>query len=334
LLDTQIKALESLKRSRVRTVGRLESMAEHENKLLQMIAEAGKGRKPLSSARLGISELDEHIGPLAGHGIILSKGGTGSGKTHISVNALMATAVEEKRRGGNGQILVFSFESSGMYERRMLAWLSGVNNEDIRRGFDGTSGHRDIANGMTGEEKWSKLYDAAGELAALPIWLSEKKNTQAHIEEQWQEAMKRGPIILGIIDYWQALKKDRGRREIEEYSAATQTFRDLLDDTHTPGIISSQVTEQYASKGGAEGPGISKGSTDIQDAATLIIRLKGQSLACEKCRHGPQFSSTKLHIEFATSRVYTEDRWNAMEARKQPPMEHREDPKDDPFEGK
>jgi replicative DNA helicase len=334
------KRLDDLQRSRVRTIGRLESMKERENGIMQVVADAGAGRKPLSSARLGIPELDELLGPLSGHGIILNKGGTGSGKTHISINALMASAEEEKRRGGDGQIVVFSFESRGMYERRMLAWLSGVNNEDIRRGFDGSSTYRD-ARGMTGEEKWVKLYEAADHLATLPIWLSERKNTQQHIEEQWQEALKRGPIILSIIDYWQAMKKDSGRNLYEEYKAATQTFMHLLDDTHTPGLISSQVTENYAAKGEAA-VGHSKDSRDIEDSATIIMRLRKDLLTCEKNRHGPQFSPMKLHIDYPTSRVYTEERWAAMEARRQPPLEQRDEPRtaggdeppEDPFGGK
>jgi hypothetical protein len=165
----------------------------------------------------------------------------------------------------------------------------------------------------------------------LPIWISERKNTQAHIEEQWLAALKRGPIALGVVDYWQAMQKNRGRREIEEYAAATQTFRDLCDDTGTPVCMVSQVTEPREAKGG--GAGITKGSTDIQDAATLIARLRtgasDQTLTCEKCRHGPQFATTKLHIDYPTSRVYTLQDWEAMEARRQPPVQHREEPKEE-----
>lgn len=305
---------------RVRSIGRLESMAERGDTITGMIAKAGAGRRPLSCARLGIPAIDERLGPLSDHGIILLKGNTGSGKSHMALHMLMSTAQELHRRQEPGQTFVFSFESRGMYERRMLAWLSGVNNEDLRRGFDGTRE----------PEKWNRLWDAGELLQAYPIWISERKNTQEHIEEEWMRCLKRGPIALGVVDYWQAMSKKPGRREIEEYAAATQRFRDLAEDSKTPLVVPAQVTERYG-KGGEGVDGISKGSTDIQDAATLIVRLRGgaahQTLTNEKCRHGPQFAATKIYIDYPRSRVYTLEEWEAKQAREAPPVQHREEPK-------
>jgi replicative DNA helicase len=312
---------ERIGRERVRSVGRLESMAERSETIDGIIARAGSGRRPLSAARIGIHTIDDRLGPLADHGIILLKGNTGSGKSHIALHMAMSTAVELKRRGKGGQVFIFSFESRGMYERRMLAWLSGINNEEIRRGFDGTAN----------PERWNALWDAGETLKSLPIWLSERKNDQAHIEEEWMKALKRGPVSLGILDYWQAMQKARGRREIEEYAKATQTFRDIADDTRTPMVMVSQVTEHFG-KGAGDNGGISKGSTDIQDAATLIMRLRKGTLSCEKCRHGPEFTTTKIHIDYPTSHIYEEDEWERMEARKAPPVQHREEAKQEETE--
>lgn len=297
--------LRDIARSGVKQRGALESMAEREETIMGMVAKAGQGSRGLSCARLGIPTIDEKIGPLSDHRIVLVKGGTGSGKTHIGINAVGSTARELKRTGDPGRIIVFSFESEGMYERRLLAWLCGQNNEDLRTGFDGTSQ----------PDKWQDFFSAADELITLPIYLSEKRNDQAHIEEQWLEASREGPIALAVMDYWQAMKKKRGRAQIEEYQEATAIFRDLLDDTKTPGIITAQVTENQNQK--SDAPGISKGSTDIQDAATMILRLhKDQSIVCEKMRLGPMFGRQKLHIDYCTSHIYSEEEWDAMQRRK------------------
>jgi replicative DNA helicase len=317
LIKDAEKRFQRIASERIRSVGRLESMAERAGTIDSIIARAGEGRRPLSAARLGVPAVDERIGPLSDHGIILLKGNTGSGKSHIALHMAMSTATELMRRKEQGQVFIFSFESRGMYERRMIAWLSGINNEEIRRGF----------NGSAEPAKWERLWEAGEILKGMPIWLSERKNDQAHIEEEWMKALKRGPISLGILDYWQAMQKQRGRREIEEYAAATQTFRDIADDTGTPAVMVSQVTEHFGNKGG-DSPGISKGSTDIQDASTLIMRLRKETLTCEKCRHGPEFGSTKIHIDYPTSRVYTLEEWEAMEARRAPPVQHREEPQE------
>ena len=288
--------------SRVKHDTELVSWASEADEFMDIATRAGQGRRPPSAVRLGIPEIDESLGPLADEQIVLLMGPTGSCKTHLALNAVCSTLEELTRRGEEGRVFVFSFESRGMYKRRALAWLSGVNNEDIRRGFDG---ERD-------PDSWSRVYDAAERCYRVwgkHIYVCERTSEQEQIEKLWRDQHRKGKVVLGVIDYWQAMRRRPGRREIEEYTAATQAFRLLSEEYKTPVLITSQVTDRQ------QGGIISKGSTDILDAATLIMRItpKG-ALVCQKHREGPQFSSTPLHVDMKTSRVYTEREWQLMES--------------------
>jgi len=258
-------------------------------------ARAVAGRRELSAARLGIDGLDKTIGPLSDQRVIVLLGKRGQGKTQLAVNAVMSTAYELRNRKEHGQVLVFSFESEGMYKERGLSWASHVDNRDILHGFPGND------PGWQWQRK--ALDDWWPELPTFPVSDCEDVTDEDGVEAQWRIHAKRCPVKLVVVDYWQAMNRRLGRREIEEYDKLALRFKDLANEYACPTLILSQETYDKQTKTAS-----AKNSKTIEEVATMVVRLGEDSkFSCEKMRRGMAFGVTKLVLDKATSRAWTEE---------------------------
>lgn len=280
----------------------LVTYADKVESLAEIAIRAGEGRRPLSAARLGIAAVDEMIGPLADQRVVVVKADRGVGKTHIAVNAVYSTAEQLALRGADEWVVVFSFESRGIYARRGLAWRTGIDSLDIHRGFDGT---------VRGEE-WQRLCEEAIALAQWPIAIEEDQRDETEVETQLRLFCRRHRPALVVIDHWQAMTKRPGRTSVEEYEAAAYRMKELADEYAVPMLVLSQVTVNPTT-----GATDTRGSRAIQDVATMELRLvrdkAGQdNLVCDKMREGIQFSPVAVHCDRARSRFWTQDEWQRL----------------------
>lgn len=260
------------------------------------------GRRELSAARLGIGGLDHILGPLCDQRVIVLLGKRGQGKTQLAVNAAMSSAYELRERKEFGQVLVFSFESEGMYKERGLSWCSMVDNKDILHGFPGD--HPAWAPQKSALDQWWP------ELPTMPISDCEDVTDEDGVEAQWRIHAKKAPVKLVVVDYWQAMNRRMGRREIEEYDKLALRFKDLANEYACPVLILSQETYDRQTKTAS-----AKNSKTIEEVATMVVRLGEESMfTCEKMRRGMAFGKTKLHIDKSTSHAWTLDEWERMQA--------------------
>lgn len=274
---------------------RLRTIQDAGDDIEMMVAIAAAGRRTLSQARLGIPGLDEKIGPLEDHRVVVLGAKRGVGKTHASVNACVETAKALQRAANPGRVVIFSFESRGMYARRMLSHISGINSEVIRMGFDGRADPalRDRLNA-------AKEY-----LKTLPVSIREGVSNEDLIEGEVRDHAKRHPIALVVLDYWQAILARRNRSKVEEFENLAYRFRDLMDSLACPLIVLSQLTFNRDT-----GRLQTKGSTAPEEVATLVAWLsrdakdpKKHYLSCEKTREGEEWGSVPVHLDKRTSRI-------------------------------
>lgn len=263
--------------------------------LLTIAITAADGRKPLSPVRLGIDGLDNYLGPLDLERLVLLKAQRGCGKTHILLNSALTSAKHLFQAQDDGYVVIFSFESPGMYFNRALAWHSGIDSNHIRLGFDGNAN----------PQMRDRLQGSAAELLTWPLAIIEGAVGEDDIEAQLRLFARKHRVAMVVIDYWQAMKKRVGRQKVEEYEAATFRFRELANEFACPFLIASQVTVKD------NGDVVAKDSTAIEDAATLIARLvrnkKNPNLyemVCDKAREGGEFATTPLRFNKAISRVH------------------------------
>lgn len=296
---------------------RLRPVAEVAGELDYIVALAGQGRRPLSSARMGIDGLDELIGPLSDHRLVIVGARRGAGKTHVAVNAVCETCKALQESGEEGRVLVFSAESPGMYFRRMLAHVSHINSNDIRMGF----------NRETDQFKWAKLEQAREIIKGWPWDIQEGSITEDLFEADVRRALRKGPVSLVVCDYLQAMRKRRGRQQSEEFEGLAFRLRDLSDDAGAPVLLTSQLSFNQGT-----GAVQTKGSTTPEDVATLVMwltydkRSKKMLLSCEKTREGDDWGSREVYVDKRLSRVGLVQRRDAGEDDQKPLMAGGSDP--------
>jgi len=273
----------------------LRSMREREEELDRIIERAAEGVMPEQAVRFGISTLDDWTRPLRDQRLIVGKGASGVGKTHLAVQTVMETA---KALGpDDGDVLVFSFEGKGLYQQRALSWLSRVDSRVLRQGFDTRSEY--------GSQLYALLRKAKEVLRTLPLTICEDVANQAGIEARVRHHAETKCVALVVIDHWQIMQRRSGRRQLEEYEQAAYSWRDLADEYNLPVFILSQVSFNPAT-----GTWGTKGSLALHEAAYLDLRLaeeKGNPpkyhIICDKARVTPYFAPLPVVFSKSTSRI-------------------------------
>lgn len=287
----------------------LRAWSDAKDDIMAMAQEAAAGRKGLSLQRLGVDGLDRMIGPLDKHRLVLVKGGSGSGKSHLLVNAMMATAMQLVDCGDPRRVCVFSTESPGMYVARALAWASGVDSMEILNGFDGGR-EPDKANML--------LTIAEAMAEQFQVSVEEGEVTEDRIEADLHRHAAQYGIAMVIIDYWQEIELRPGRTKREEFVSLAKRMKHLAQDVYrVPFLIGSQVTFNQGSKEWQAAE-----SQQIQRASTMTMRLDRDpkqrelyTLHNEKQRIGIEFGSLPLHLDKRVSRVYLQDDHRPAEER-------------------
>jgi len=262
----------------------------------EMIESAARGRKPLEPVRWGIEELDWYTMPLSLMRVIVLKGSTGTGKTQWAVHTVCSTAKALIEAGDPRQVLIFSLEARGIYQRRMLSWVSGIDARTIRQGFDGGTGQ--------GLADYRKLRGARETLARWPVAVCEDVTDQAGIESRIRVEAERQPVALVVVDNWQQMSKGLGRNKVEEYEAAALSFKELFEELAIPGVVLSQMSYNKDT-----GKWQAKESRAIQEVAYLDLRLnleaktQAYTICCDKARDTEYFQPLEVVCDFGTSTI-------------------------------
>lgn len=309
ITNAMVSRATQLANTRLSPTEGLRTWADAKDDIVGLARTAAAGRRGLSIQRLGIDGLDRMIGPLANHRLVLVKGGSGSGKSHLLVNAMMATAMQLVDANDPRRVCVFSTEQPGMYVARGLAWASGINSMEILNGFDG-SREPDKANTL--------LAIAEAMADQFQVSIEEGEVTEDRIEADLHRHAAQYGIAMVIFDYWQEIELRPGRTKREEFVSLAKRMKHLSQDVYkVPFLIGSQVTYNQGSKEWQAAE-----SQQIQRASTMTVRLdrdpkqrERYTLHNEKQRVGIEFGSLPLHLDKRVSRVYLQDDHRPAEER-------------------
>ncbi|NNU15233.1 replicative DNA helicase [Parvularcula sp. ZS-1/3] len=202
----------------------------------------------LSGVTSGLRDLDGKLGGLHGSDLIILAGRPSMGKTalatNIAVNAAKAFVPEKAADGSyknkeGARVGFFSLEmSSDQLASRILAEFSGVASDKIRRG--------DI-----NEQDFVEIYDAAGKLEQLPLYIDDTGGlTIAQVAARARRLKRMNGLDMLVIDYLQLLagSKKAGENRVQELTEITTGLKALAKELSVPIIALSQLSRQVENR--------------------------------------------------------------------------------------
>jgi replicative DNA helicase len=202
----------------------------------------------LSGVTTGLRDLDRKLGGLHDSDLLILAGRPSMGKTALATNIAVNAAkafVPEKGPDGTykakegARVGFFSLEmSSDQLASRILAEFSSVASDKIRRG--------DI-----NEQDFVEIYDAAGKLEQLPLYIDDTGGlTIAQVAARARRLKRMHGLDLLVIDYLQLLagSKKSSENRVQELTEITTGLKALAKELSVPIIALSQLSRQVESR--------------------------------------------------------------------------------------
>jgi replicative DNA helicase len=201
----------------------------------EMIEHLYDKKEAITGVASGFADLDELTTGFQPSDLIIIGGRPSMGKTALGLNIAQHVGVDMGE-----PVAVFSLEmSKEQLALRMLCSEAMVDSNSVRKGF-------------IRKEDWHKLTNAAGKLAAAPIFIDDSSSTS--VLEMRAKArrlkMEHGSLSLVIVDYLQ-LMRGRGnfeRRE-QEISEISRSLKALAKELKVPVIALSQLNRAVEQRG-------------------------------------------------------------------------------------
>ncbi len=202
------------------------------NSAITTIEELHARQGMLSGLSTGFQDLDKMTTGLHKGEMIVIAARPSMGKTSLAMNIVEHVAIELQL-----PVAVFSLEMTAeSIVLRMMCSRAEVNLRDVREGF-------------LAERDFPRLTQAAGQIAASPLFIDDTSGLsilqlRARARRMWQQHQ----IKLVVIDYLQLLHSDskRGKenrqQEISEISAGIKA---LSKELEVPIIILSQLNREF-----------------------------------------------------------------------------------------
>lgn len=199
----------------------------------------------LSGVTTGLESLNAKIGGLHKSDLMILAGRPAMGKTALATNIAFnaasryfrekADGVPEESRKGAG-VGFFSLEMSGdQLASRILAEVSKVSSEDLRRGRLNEDTFRDVAR-------------AAQELEEVPLFIDDTPALNiATLRTRARRLKRRENIGLIVIDYLQLLRgtaRNASENRVQEVSEITRGLKSLAKELDVPVLALSQLSRQ------------------------------------------------------------------------------------------
>lgn len=252
----------------------------------------------VSEARTGIYGLDQRMGGLAGHTLIVPRGQEKAGKSMFGLQCLLSSAQAFAKSGGQRCAVAYVLEGRDIWQERALAWLglfdSGVFLPTSPPTIPERQGYQ------RAQEEWR----------ALPLYTAFDLREVDEIIADIRRIHTRHQVGLVLIDYAQLIRGGRGR-DTEQRSYQANELASLAGEIQAPIIVPSQVTV-------FEGGKYAKGSRAWDEAASFVFDVergaKGQSrdewqaaedgrLVIHGCRRKAPFGKYSLHFNLRTGRI-------------------------------
>lgn len=241
----------------------------------------------------GFGSLDNALAGFQKSNLVILAARPGVGKTAFVLNIAQYVSVELKRSVG-----IFSLEMSK--EELVDRLLVSQANIDAWK----------LKTGKLGEDDFTKLSDAMGELAEGPLYIDDTPGLS--ILEMRTKArrlqVERGLELL-IVDYLQLVRGRNLENRVQEVSEISQGLKNLARELKIPVIALSQLSRSVEQRG-IKRPQLSdlRESGAIEQDADVVMflwreddeNLENCSLDIAKHRNGPL---TQIKLRFKGNRI-------------------------------
>jgi replicative DNA helicase len=192
----------------------------------QMIEQLYDRKEMVTGVPTGFAQIDELTTGLQKSDLIIIGGRPSMGKTAFSLNIAQHVGVHMKE-----PVAIFSLEmSKEQLAFRMLCSEAMVDSNSIRKGF-------------IKKEDWHRLTNAAGNLAAAPIFIDDSAGmTVLEMRAKARRLKAEHGLSLVIVDYLQLMRgRGNAERREQEISEISRSLKALAKELRVPVIALSQL---------------------------------------------------------------------------------------------
>ena len=248
LLDNAEQSVFAISQARAKT-GYVDSKTLVERVFVQ-IEERYKSKDLITGVPTTYSRLDEITAGFQPSDLIIVAGRPAMGKTAFALNIAMRSAIEYSTPS-----VVFSLEmSKEQLMQRMLCTRAKVDLANLRRGF------------LT-DADWSRLYDAAQDLTAAPIYIDDTPAlTTLDVRARCRRLKADRDLQLVIVDYLQLMRAS-GRTDSreQEISEISRSLKALAKEVNVPVVALSQLNRKVEDRPGSKRPILS----DLRESGAI-----------------------------------------------------------------
>jgi replicative DNA helicase len=199
----------------------------------QMIEQLYDRKEMVTGVPTGFAQIDELTTGLQKSDLIIIGGRPSMGKTAFSLNIAQHVGVHMKE-----PVAIFSLEmSKEQLAFRMLCSEAMVDSNSIRKGF-------------IKKEDWHRLTNAAGNLAAAPIFIDDSAGmTVLEMRAKARRLKAEHGLSLVIVDYLQLMRgRGNAERREQEISEISRSLKALAKELRVPVIALSQLNRGVESR--------------------------------------------------------------------------------------
>jgi len=202
--------------------------------VIDRLEERQKNRAVITGIPSGYIDLDRMTAGFQKSDLIILAARPSMGKTALALNIARYAAVE-----ADVPVAIFSLEmSEEQLAERLLSAESRVDAGRLRGGY-------------ISRDDWLNINNAAGNLAAAPIFIDDSTDLTAwDIRARSRRLKREEDIGLVVIDYLQLIKSRQSaeRRDLE-ISEISRTLKSLAKDLKIPVIALSQLNRMLEKRG-------------------------------------------------------------------------------------
>ena len=243
--------------------------------------ELHKQGEGLRGVPTGFKDLDDSLAGMQKSNLLILASRPGLGKTSLSLGIAQNLAVKHKRPVG-----FFSLEMS----REELVDRLLVVQADI----DAWK----LKTGKLGEDDFTKLSNAMGELAEAPLFIDDTPALSIlEMRTKARRLQVEHGIDLLVVDYLQLARSRQLENRVQEVSEISQGLKNLARELKIPVLALSQLNRAVETRGGQKRPQLSdlreSGSIEMDADVVMFLwredeeNLENIVLDIAKHRNGP-----------------------------------------------
>jgi replicative DNA helicase len=223
---------------------------------LDELHKQGQGLRGVST---GFSDIDDALAGMQKSNLIILAARPGVGKTSLALNIAQNVSVKGKRPVG-----FFSLEMSkeDLVDRLLVAQAD----------IDAWK----LKTGKLGEDDFTKLSNAMGELAEAPLYIDDTPALSIlEMRTKARRLQVENGLDLLVVDYLQLARSRMLENRVQEVSEISQGLKNLSKELKIPILALSQLSRAVEQRGGQKKPQLAdlRESGSIEQDADVVMFL-------------------------------------------------------------